>query len=131
MKIDCEDNLKYLYGIVRGLFPVQAANSSLDNSGVFLNFENWRSRIFVNDVLLDGVLQLGVRPLFQVVIVDGRHGHDHHAGRTVLCHVSVVYTLLDKYLTLTSGRSYKQTSEIKSYIKGQKLDRVGRLKPEK
>jgi len=83
----------YLDGIIRSFFSVQAADGRLDDAGVLLDLEDGRSRVLVDDVLLDRVLQLGVRSLLQVVVVDGGHGHHHHAGGAVLSDVPVIDTL--------------------------------------
>ena len=39
------------------------------------------------------VPEAGVGALFQVVIVRGGHGHDHHARRAVLGDVAIVHAL--------------------------------------
>ena len=83
----------YLYGVVGSLFSVQTANSRLDDSSILFNFKDRRSRVLVNHVLLDRVLQFGVGALLQVVVIDGGHRHDHHASGSVFRHVTVVDAL--------------------------------------
>ena len=110
-------NMSHLNRIVRRLLPVQAANSGLDDSSVLLNLEDRSPGVLVNHILLDGILELRVGPLLQVVVVDGGHGHDHHAGRAVLSDVAVVdpldeqSTLYDKKSIVSwikkSSKSYK------------------------
>lgn len=81
---------RYLDGIVRCLLTIKAAHGRLDDTGILFDLENGIGRVFVDDVFLDRVLQLGVGALVQVVIIDSCHGHDHHAGSTVFRHVAVI-----------------------------------------
>ena len=61
-----------------------------DDARVRFDFEDDHARVLIDDVLLDRVGQLGVGSFVGIVVVDGCHGHDHHAGRPVLGDVAVV-----------------------------------------
>lgn len=80
----------HLNRVVGCLFTIESRDCCFNDSSFRLDLEDGHARVFVNDVLLNRVSQFGVGTFVGVVIIDGRHRHDNHAGRTVFRYIAQV-----------------------------------------
>ena len=86
----------HLNRVIGSLFAIKATNCSLDDSGLLFNFENGCSRMFVNDILFNGVFQFGIGTFLGIIVIDGRHSHYHHSGSAIFRDIAIIDALREK-----------------------------------